>query len=191
MLIARSRETKETKIVLKLDIEGVGKSKIATGVGFFDHMLESFSKHSQFDLEVVCEGDTHVDDHHTVEDVGIVLGQALNEAIYPIEGVERFGESTVVMDEAAVSCAMDLSNRPYLVYEIDLEGKVGQFDVELAEEFFKALTFNASITVHMKALRGKNRHHIVEAAFKSYAVALRRALAPNAKAGIPSTKGIL
>ncbi len=191
MMIVRRRETKETNIVLKLDIEGNGKSKISTGVGFFDHMLESFSKHSQFDLEVVCEGDTHVDDHHTVEDVGIVLGQALNEAIYPIEEVERFGDSVVVMDEAAVSCAMDLSNRPYLVYDIELEGKVGQFDVELAEEFFRALTFNASITVHMSALRGKNRHHIVEAAFKSYAVALRRALAPNAKAGIPSTKGIL
>ncbi|WP_457592500.1 imidazoleglycerol-phosphate dehydratase HisB [Hydrogenimonas sp.] len=190
-MMEKRRETKETRIVLKLDIDGSGESNISTGVGFFDHMLESFSKHAFFDLEVTCEGDTHIDDHHTVEDVGIVLGQALNEAIYPVKGIERFGDSVVVMDEAAVACAMDLSNRPYLVYEIDIEGKVGKFDVELAEEFFRALTFNASITVHMEALRGKNRHHIVEAAFKSYAVALRRALAPNPKAGVPSTKGVL
>ncbi len=190
-MVEKRRETKETRIELKLDIEGRGESKISTGVGFFDHMLESFSKHSFFDLEISCDGDTHVDDHHTVEDVGIVLGQALYEAIYPLSGVERFGDSVVVMDEAAVSCAMDLSNRPYLVYEIDVEGKVGRFDVELAEEFFRALTFNASITVHMEALRGKNRHHIVEAAFKAYAVALRRALLPNKRAGVPSTKGVL
>ncbi|WP_456402795.1 imidazoleglycerol-phosphate dehydratase HisB [Hydrogenimonas sp.] len=190
-MVEKRRETKETKIILRLDIEGSGESKISTGVGFFDHMLESFSKHALFDLEVECEGDTHVDDHHTVEDVGIVLGQALNEAVYPLQRVERFGDAVVVMDETAVACAMDLSNRPFLVYEIDIEGKVGRFDVELAEEFFRALTFNASFTVHMEALRGKNRHHIVEAAFKSYAVALRRALAPNPKAGVPSTKGVL
>lgn len=191
MSVEKRRETKETKIVLKLDVDGRGESKITTGVGFFDHMLESFAKHALFDLEVTCEGDTHVDDHHSVEDVGIVLGQALREAIYPLQGVERFANTVVVMDEAAVECAMDLSNRPYLVYEIDIEGKVGQFDVELAEEFFKALTFNAGLTVHLSMLRGKNRHHIVEAAFKAYAVALRRALAPNPKAGVPSTKGVL
>ncbi len=190
-MVEKRRETKETKIELKLDIAGSGKSNISTGVGFFDHMLESFCKHALFDLEVKCEGDTHVDDHHTVEDVGIVLGQALNEAVYPIERVERFGDSVVVMDEAAVACALDLSNRPYLVYDIEADGKIGQFDVELTEEFFRALTFNASITVHLNSLRGKNRHHIVEAAFKAYAVALRRALAPNAKAGVPSTKGVL
>ncbi len=191
MRIKKRRETKETKIDLELDIEGCGESHIRTGVGFFDHMLESFSKHAFFDLKIECEGDTHVDDHHTVEDVGIVLGQALRESIYPIAGVERFGDSVVVMDEAAVSCAMDLSNRPFLVYEIDIDGKVGSFDVELAEEFFRALTFNAGLTVHLAQLRGKNRHHIVEASFKAYAVALRRALAPNPRAGVPSTKGIL
>jgi len=191
MLIEKKRETKETKISLKLDIDGQGASKIDTGVGFFNHMLESFAKHSLFDLEVYCDGDTHVDDHHTVEDIGIVLGQAIREAIYPIQGVERFSNTIVVMDEAAVECAMDLSNRPYLVYEIELTGKVGQFDVELAEEFFRALTFNAGLTVHLIGLRGKNRHHIIEAAFKAYAVALRRALAPNPKAGVPSTKGVL
>jgi len=118
MFIEKRRETKETKIELTLDVEGSGRSKISTGVGFFDHMLESFAKHAQFDLTVSCEGDIHVDDHHSVEDVGIVLGQALNDAIYPIEGVERFGNAVIVMDEAAVACALDLSNRPYLVYEV-------------------------------------------------------------------------
>ncbi|WP_353662796.1 imidazoleglycerol-phosphate dehydratase HisB [Hydrogenimonas sp. SS33] len=191
MVIEKRRETKETKIELSLDVDGSGRSKISTGVGFFDHMLESFAKHAQFDLTVSCEGDVHVDDHHTVEDVGIVLGQALNEAVYPIEGVERFGNAVIVMDEAAVECALDLSNRPYLVYETDVDGKVGRFDTELAEEFFKAFAFNAGITLHIVRQRGHNRHHIIEAAFKASAVALRRALAPNAKAGIPSTKGIL
>ena len=191
MRIRKSRETKETKIALELDIEGCGQSKISTGVGFFDHMLESFCKHSFFDLTIECEGDTHVDDHHTVEDVGIVLGQALSESIYPVAGVERFGDSVVVMDEASVACAIDLSHRPFLVYEIDIDGKIGRFDVELAEEFFRALTFNAGVTVHLSLERGKNRHHIVEAAFKAYAVALRRALSPNPRAGVPSTKGVL
>ena len=191
MKIEKLRQTKETKIRLRLDVEGNGRSEISTGVGFFDHMLESFAKHAQFDLTVECEGDIHVDDHHTVEDVGIVLGQALSEAIYPIENVERFGNSVVVMDEAAVECALDLSNRPYLVYEIDVTGKVGRFDVELAEEFFKAFAFNSGLTLHLVLQRGKNRHHIIEAAFKACAVALRRALAPNAKAGVPSTKGVL
>ena len=191
MIVEKTRETKETKIRLRLDVDGTGKSEISTGVGFFDHMLESFAKHAQFDLTVECQGDTHVDDHHSVEDVGIVLGQALSEAIYPIQNVERFGNGVVVMDEAAVECALDLSNRPYLVYEVDVTGKVGRFDVELAEEFFKAFAFNGGLTLHLVQLRGKNRHHIVEAAFKACAVALRRALAPNAKAGVPSTKGVL
>ena len=191
MIIEKRRETKETKIRVGLNIDGSGKAEIATGVGFFDHMLESLAKHAGFDLTVRCEGDTHIDDHHSVEDVGIVLGEAFRDAVYPIEGVERFGNSVVVMDEAAVECALDLSNRPYLVYEIDVDGKVGHFDAELAEEFFKAFAFNAGITLHLVQQRGKNRHHIIEAAFKACAVALRRALAPNAKAGIPSTKGIL
>ncbi|WP_201353403.1 imidazoleglycerol-phosphate dehydratase HisB [Hydrogenimonas urashimensis] len=191
MKVEKIRKTKETAIRLVLDTGGSGVSQIATGVGFFDHMLESFAKHAQFDLSVECRGDTHVDDHHTVEDVGIVLGEALSEAIYPIQNVERFGNSVVVMDEAAVECALDLSNRPYLVYEIDLKGKVGQFDVELAEEFFKAFAFNSGLTLHLVQQRGKNRHHLIEAAFKACAVALRRALVENAKAGVPSTKGVL
>jgi imidazoleglycerol-phosphate dehydratase len=191
MVIEKRRETKETNIRVALNVDGSGLADISTGVGFFDHMLESLAKHAWFDLTISCEGDTHIDDHHSVEDVGIVLGQAFRDAVYPLEGVERFGNSVVVMDEAAVECALDLSNRPYLVYDIDVDGKVGQFDAELAEEFFKAFAFNAGITMHIVKQRGRNRHHIVEAAFKACAVALRRALAPSAKAGVPSTKGIL
>nr|WP_314179532.1 imidazoleglycerol-phosphate dehydratase HisB [uncultured Campylobacter sp.] len=185
------RKTKETDISLELEIYGSGKAEINTGIGFFDHMLEAFCKHALFDMKLVCKGDLHVDFHHSVEDVGIVIGQALREKIYPISGVERFGEATVVMDEAAVNCALDLSNRPFLVYESINEGKVGEFDVELANEFFQALAFNAAITLHIAKIRGRNSHHILEASFKACAVALRRALAKNARVGVPSTKGVL
>ena len=185
------RKTKETDISLELEIYGSGKSEISTGIGFFDHMLEAFCKHALFDMKLVCKGDLHVDFHHSVEDVGIVIGLALREQIYPLSGVERFGEATVVMDEAAVNCALDLSNRPFLVYESISEGKVGEFDVELANEFFQALAFNAAITLHIAKIRGRNSHHILEASFKAFAVALRRALAKNARVGVPSTKGVL
>ena len=185
------RKTKETDISLELEIYGSGKGEISTGIGFFDHMLEAFCKHALFDMKLVCKGDLHVDFHHSVEDVGIVIGQALREKIYPLSGVERFGEATVVMDEAAVNCALDLSNRPFLVYESINEGKVGEFDVELASEFFQALAFNAAITLHIAKIRGRNSHHILEASFKACAVALRRALAKNARVGVPSTKGML
>ena len=185
------RKTKETDISLELEIYGSGKGEISTGIGFFDHMLEAFCKHALFDMKLVCKGDLHVDFHHSVEDVGIVIGQALREKIYPLSGVERFGEATVVMDEAAVNCALDLSNRPFLVYESINEGKVGEFDVELASEFFQALAFNAAITLHIAKIRGRNSHHILEAGFKACAVALRRALAKNARVGVPRTKGVL
>ena len=185
------RKTKETDISLELEIYGSGKAEISTGIGFFDHMLEAFCKHALFDMKLVCKGDLHVDFHHSVEDVGIVIGQALREKIYPLNGVERFGEATVVMDEAAVNCALDLSNRPFLVYESINEGKVGEFDVELANEFFQALAFNAAITLHIAKIRGRNSHHILEASFKACAVALRRALVKNARVGVPSTKGVL
>ncbi|WP_298058646.1 imidazoleglycerol-phosphate dehydratase HisB [uncultured Campylobacter sp.] len=185
------RKTKETDISLELEIYGSGKSEISTGIGFFDHMLEAFCKHALFDMKLVCKGDLHVDFHHSVEDVGIVIGLALREQIYPLSGVERFGEATVVMDEAAVNCALDLSNRPFLVYESINEGKVGEFDVELANEFFQALAFNAAITLHIAKIRGRNSHHILEASFKACAVALRRALAKNSRVGVPSTKGVL
>ena len=185
------RKTKETDISLELEIYGSGKSEISTGIGFFDHMLEAFCKHALFDMKLVCKGDLHVDFHHSVEDVGIVIGLALREQLHPLSGVERFGEATVVMDEAAVNCALDLSNRPFLVYESINEGKVGEFDVELANEFFQALAFNAAITLHIAKIRGRNSHHILEASFKACAVALRRALAKNSRVGVPSTKGVL
>ncbi len=189
--VKMTRETKETQITLRLETYGRGESRIETGVGFFDHMLEAFAKHAWMDLEVTCKGDTHIDDHHSVEDVGIVLGKALREAIYPVSGIERYGNATVVMDEASVSCDIDLSNRAFLVYEVSVVGKVGTFDAELAEEFFRAVAFNTPMTMHMVCHRGKNGHHILEAAFKAFAVALRRALTPNERAGIPSTKGVL
>lgn len=190
-MITKSRKTKETDITISLFLNGTGVSKINTGVGFLDHMLESFSKHSLIDLDIVCGGDTHIDDHHSVEDIGIVLGSLLAEAVYPIVGVERFGSANIVMDEACVSCDLDLSNRPYLVYDVNLVGKVGEFDTELVEEFFKAFVLNSKISAHIIALRGKNKHHIIEAAFKSVAVALRRATQKNDRVGIPSTKDVL
>ena len=185
------RVTKETSIEIKADLQGSGVSKIDTGIGFFDHMLEAFSKHSFIDLEITCRGDLHVDFHHSVEDIGIVLGQILKDLLYPLQNVERFSNSVVVMDEAAVECDMDLSNRAYLVYEIEADGKIGAFDVELCEEFFRAVVVNAGISMHLIKKRGKNKHHIIEAAFKAFALSLRRALVKNDRAGTPSTKGVL
>lgn len=190
-MVEINRKTKETDIKCKIDIYGSGKSEIKTGVGFFDHMLEALSKHSGIDIELSCDGDLHIDAHHTVEDCGIVIGQALKKAIFPIQAVERYGNATVVMDEAATTCALDLSNRPFLVYEVNVSGKVGDFDVELIEEFFHALAGNAGLTVHIIQDRGRNKHHILEASFKAFAVALRRALVKNERLGIPSTKGVL
>jgi imidazoleglycerol-phosphate dehydratase len=190
-MITKTRTTKETDITISLELNGTGKSNINTGVGFLDHMLESFAKHSLIDLEINCKGDTHIDDHHSVEDVGIVLGSLLAEAIYPVVSMERFGSANVVMDEACVSCDIDLSNRPFLVFELNVTGKVGQFDTELVEEFFRAFVLNSRITTHIIEQRGKNKHHIIEATFKSVAVALRRATAKNERIGIPSTKDVL
>jgi len=190
-MIEVKRETKETRIEVKLELYGKGKAKIDTGIGFFDHMLEAFSKHAHIDLQVSCQGDTHIDDHHTVEDVGIVIGQALREAVYPVRSIERFGNATVVMDEASITCDIDLSNRGFLVFELPVGGKVGNFDVELVEEFFRAFAFNFPLTLHLTYNRGKNKHHIIESAFKALAVALRRAVTINENAGIPSTKGVL
>lgn len=186
-----TRQTKETNITCSINKDGVGKFIINTGIGLFDHMLEAFSKHSGIDINLSCEGDLHVDSHHSVEDCGIVLGQLLKKEIFPIQNVERYGNATVVMDEASVTCALDLSNRPYLVYQADIFGKVGEFDVELVEEFFHAVVNNCGITCHIIQDRGRNKHHIIEASFKAFAVALRRALAQNLKLGIPSTKGML
>ncbi len=186
-----NRETKETQISCKIDINGTGISDINTGIGFLDHMMEAFSKHSSIDINLTCTGDLHIDAHHSVEDCGIVLGLALKKEIFPIENVERYGNATVVMDEAATTCALDLSNRPFLVYKVNIFGKVGEFDTELAEEFFHALIINSGLTCHIINERGTNKHHILEATFKAFAVALRRALTKNEKLGIPSTKGVL
>jgi len=185
-----NRETKETKIEIKLEINGSGQSNISTGVGFFDHMLEALAKHSGMDLEVFCDGDVYVDYHHTVEDVGIVLGEALFKEVYPIKNIERFANAVAVLDEAAVEVDIDIGGRAYLVYEMPRDGMIKDFDMELVEEFFKSLVFNFKIAAHIIYKRGTNKHHIVESAFKSFAVALRRALAYR-ESGIPSTKGIL
>ena len=189
-MIKLNRETKETKIEITLNLRGKGRSNISTGIGFFDHMLEALAKHSGMDLEVYCEGDVYVDYHHSVEDVGIVLGEALHKEIFPVSNVERFSNAVAILDEAAVECDIDLGGRAYLVYELPIDGAIKDFDMELVEEFFKSLVFNAKIACHLTLKRGRNKHHIIESAFKSFAVALRRALYYRDDE-IPSTKGVL
>ena len=192
-MISKNRATKETKIELELELYGRGSAQIQTGIGFFDHMLSAFAKHAWIDLSLRCEGDLQVDFHHSVEDCGIVLGSAIKEAIYPAQNIERFGDSVVVMDEAAVSAALDFSNRAFLVFDCPSlkRGKIGEFDAELVEEFFRALAFNANFTLHISQIRGENLHHIAEAVFKAFAVAFRRAISINEHAGVPSTQGVL
>ena len=186
------RKTKETEITVELSFDGKGEYSIDTGVGFFNHMLESLSKHSGIDMQITCKGDLHVDFHHTVEDVGIALGEAFYKAAFPVGAIERFGEAKIVMDEALVESAIDVSGRPFLYFDLgSLSGKIGEFDAELAEEFFRAFVYNAKISAHITKTRGQNLHHIVEGAFKALAVSLRRALKPNEKGGVPSTKGVL
>ena len=186
------RQTKETNIQASLELYGSGTSHIQTNIGFFDHMLEAFSKHSLIDIDLKCQGDIVVDFHHSVEDCGIVLGELLHTSIYPLAGVERFGNSAVVMDESCVECDIDLSNRAFLVFDMSActyQGKIGDFDTDLVEEWFRAVCFNAKISAHIVLKRGKNLHHITEAAFKAFGVALRRALSKNDRIQIPSTKG--
>ena len=187
------RRTKETEIRVRLKLDGTGESQIKTGIGFFDHMLTSLARFAYFDLTLEAVGDLEVDQHHTIEDCGIVLGQALREACGDKAGIERVGEALLPMDEALVQVALDLSNRPYLVWDVDCpEGQVGGFPVEMAEEFFRALAVQGGITLHLRQLSGKNRHHILEAAFKGVGRALGRALRPNTRySGVLSTKGIL
>ena len=188
------RKTAETEIVLKLDLDGSGESAIDSGVGFLDHMLTLFAKHGRFDLTLTCKGDTWVDDHHSVEDVGIALGQAFAEALGDKRGICRYGRMLLPMDEALVMSAADLSGRAYLSFKADFPTeKIGDFDTELVKEFFCGFTRAAALTLHVKLLDGENSHHIAEAIFKSVARALRQAVSVDAaRAGeIPSTKGAL
>lgn len=189
-----SRRTAETAITLRLALDGSGAHRNATGVGFFDHMLDQLSRHALFDLEIEVQGDTHVDDHHTVEDTGIALGQALAQALGDKRGIRRYGECHLAMDDALVRCALDLSGRPWLGWDVAMTApKIGSFDTELVREFFQALSTHGGITLHVDLLRGVNSHHIAEATFKAVARALRMAVEPDPRAEgrIPSTKGTL
>lgn len=187
------RKTKETDIQVSLNIDGTGISNIQTGVGFFDHMLEGFSKHGFFDLEVSVKGDLHVDAHHTVEDTGIVLGQAIAEAIGDKNGIKRYGSFILPMDDALVLCAIDLCGRPYFQFDLEFPTeKIGEFDAELIREFFYAISYKCGMNLHMKMLSGVNSHHIAEAAFKAFAKALDQACSYDERIeGILSTKGSL
>ncbi|MFC5590608.1 imidazoleglycerol-phosphate dehydratase HisB [Sporosarcina soli] len=188
-----SRQTAETKINLDFAIDGSGETNISTGVGFFDHMLTLFTKHGRFDLSVDCDGDIEVDQHHSVEDIGIVLGQAFYESIGTKEGIERYATVSTPMDEALSTVSIDISGRPFFVYNVEgLKDKVGEFDTELVEEFFHAFTSHAKVTLHVNLQYGKNSHHIIESIFKGFGRALRVASAINPEVkGVPSTKGTL
>lgn len=186
----RSRVTRETDIELTLNLDGAGKAEIHTGIGFFDHMLSAFALHGGFDLTVEAKGDLEVDCHHTVEDTGIVLGQAFAEALGDKSGIARYGTAFLPMDEALAFVTLDISNRPYLVFEAAfLSDAVGGFDLQMVEEFFRAFAFQAGITLHAKTLYGRNDHHKAEALFKGLARALRQAVVPAD--GVQSTKGVL
>ena len=189
-----SRKTAETDISLALNLDGEGTSQIDTGCGFLDHMLTLFARHGRFDLNVTCKGDTWVDDHHTVEDVGIVLGQAFAEALGNKRGICRYGDTVLPMDESLILSAVDLSGRAFLGYALDIPTqKVGTFDTELCEEFWLAFVRTSQSTLHIRQLAGKNSHHIIEGTFKSVARSLRQAVAidPLFANDIPSTKGVL
>jgi len=188
------RTTKETDIALSLNLDGTGKSVVNSGVGFLDHMLTLFAKHGRFDLELTCNGDTCVDDHHSVEDIGIALGQAFEQALGDKRGIVRYGSFILPMDETLILCAVDISGRSYLNDDLHIPTqKVGTFDTELAEEFFLGFVRNANLTLHLKQLEGKNSHHIIEGAFKAFGRTMKQAVAVDEdfKDEIPSTKGVL
>jgi imidazoleglycerol-phosphate dehydratase len=189
-----TRKTAETDVTVTVALDGTGQYDNKTGVGFFDHMLDQLARHSLIDLEVRCKGDLHIDDHHTVEDVGIALGQALAGALGDKRGIRRYGACLLPMDDALVRAALDLSGRPYLVWNMDLPtAKIGTFDTELVREFFHAFSTHSGMTLHVDALHGINSHHMAEAAFKAVARALREAVEtdPRKADAIPSTKGML
>lgn len=188
------RATKETKIRVEIDLDGTGASAIKTGIGFFDHMLESFAKHGAFDLKIEADGDLHVDMHHTVEDVGICIGLAIKEALGDFAGIRRFGHAYVPMDETLSRAAIDLSNRPYLIWRVELaRPKLGDMDTELFKEWFQAFAMNSGACVHIENLYGENTHHIVESCYKALARATRAAVEidPRLKGAVASTKGSL
>jgi len=189
-----SRKTNETAIEVTLDLNGTGKSKISTGIGFFDHMLEQLSKHSLIDMTIKVKGDLHIDAHHSVEDTGIALGQALKEALGNKKGIRRYGHFDLVMDEARANVALDFSNRPFLVWNVAFSANhIGEMDTELFQEFFQSLAGAAGLTLHITQLAGTNNHHIAESVFKATAKALRMAVEtdPRAADQLPSTKGVL
>lgn len=191
---SRSRKTSETDIHISINLDGTGVTEIDTGIGFFNHMLEAFGRHGLFDLKILSKGDVHIDAHHTVEDVGIVLGQAVAEALGQKRGIQRFGHAAVPMDEALVEAAIDLSGRAFLAWGVNFERPMlGQMDTQLVEEFFRAFTGNAHLNLHVRQLAGHNAHHVAEAAFKSVARALRAAVTvePRIAGEVPSTKGTL
>jgi len=187
------RKTKETEISLRLNLDGRGESAVSTGIGFLDHMLCLFSGHGRFDLSLECRGDLKVDSHHTVEDIGIVLGKAISDALGKRESIKRFGTSFVPMDESLAMVSIDLSNRPFLHFEVPFSvDKVGEMETEMFEEFFRALAVNGGMTLHIRLIHGKNNHHMIEAVFKAFARALKEAVTiDSAILGIPSTKGLL
>jgi imidazoleglycerol-phosphate dehydratase len=188
------RETKETQIRVWIDLDGTGEATVSTGIGFFDHMLDSFARHGGFDLKVETKGDLHIDMHHTVEDTGIVIGEAVKQALDGFKGVRRFGSAYIPMDETLSRCALDLSNRPYLIWKVAFKTpKVGDMDTELFKEFHHAFAMNAGACVHLETLYGDNSHHIAESGFKALARALRAAveLDPKTHGRAPSTKGSL
>lgn len=187
------RNTSETKIKMSLNLDGSGKAKIHTGIGFFDHMLNSFARHGFFDLEVEVEGDLWVDCHHTIEDVGIVLGEAIRQVVGDKKGIKRYGSFLLPMDETLVLCAIDLSGRPYFVMDCDFTmERVGEFDTEMVKEFFYAVSYSSAMNLHLKKVRGENNHHIIEAAFKAFAKALDEATGMDPRiTDVLSTKGAL
>lgn len=188
------RETTETDLLVRIDLDGTGQASVRTGIGFFDHMLDAFARHGLFDLTIAAQGDLHVDGHHTVEDTGIALGQAIAQALGTRAGIRRYADATVPLDEALVRAVVDVSGRPFLQYEIEIAKwqMLGDYDVFLTPEFFRALVTNAQLTAHVDLIRGDNPHHIVEAAFKAVARALDGATQIDPRVtGIPSTKGAL
>jgi imidazoleglycerol-phosphate dehydratase len=189
-----TRKTKETEVEVAVDLDGKGVSQVATGIGFLDHMLDLLARHSRIDITVKAKGDTHIDDHHTAEDTGIALGQAVKQALGDMKGITRYADVHVPMDEALTRVAIDISGRPFLVFKAEfVRDKVGTFDTELVQEWFQAFAMNAGITLHAETLYGTNDHHIAESCFKGLARALRAAMAidPRAKDEVPSTKGSL